>query len=80
MSSDFTIDLLAFGAPGIMELSIIAAIILLLFGSSKLPTLMRNLGRSTNEFKRGMTESTLDDEKPSSSDSNASDSPSDEKS
>ncbi|MGB7327696.1 MAG: twin-arginine translocase TatA/TatE family subunit [Rubripirellula sp.] len=56
--------LLAFGAPGPLELAIIAGIILLLFGSSKLPTLMRNLGRSTNEFKRGMSEST-DDEEPS---------------
>lgn len=49
------------GAPGLPELAIIALIILLLFGGSKLPTLMRNLGRSTNEFKRGMSE-TLDDE------------------
>jgi sec-independent protein translocase protein TatA len=54
-------NLLAFG-PGPMELAIIAGVILLLFGSSKLPTLMRNLGRSTNEFKRGMSESSLDDE------------------
>ena len=35
------------GAPGLPELAIIALIILLLFGGSKLPTLMRNLGRST---------------------------------
>ena len=49
------------GAPGLPELAIIALIILLLFGGSKLPTLMRNLGRSTNEFKRGMSE-TVDDE------------------
>ena len=55
--------LFAFGAPGPLELAIIAGIILLLFGSSKLPTLMRNLGRSTNEFKRGMSDST-DDEEP----------------
>ena len=58
--------LMAFGAPGPLELAIIAGIILLLFGSSKLPTLMRNLGRSTNEFKRGMSDST-DDEEPSKS-------------
>ncbi len=57
---------LAFGAPGPLELAIIAGIILLLFGSSKLPTLMRNLGRSTNEFKRGMSDS-ADDEEPSKS-------------
>jgi sec-independent protein translocase protein TatA len=50
------------GAPGLGELIVIALIILLLFGGSKLPTLMRNLGRSTNEFKRGMSETTMDDE------------------
>jgi sec-independent protein translocase protein TatA len=50
------------GAPGLGELIVIALIILLLFGSSKLPTLMRNLGKSTNEFKRGMTESLDDDQ------------------
>jgi sec-independent protein translocase protein TatA len=31
-------------------------IVLLLFGSTKLPSLMRNLGRSATEFKRGMRE------------------------
>nr|WP_068267219.1 twin-arginine translocase TatA/TatE family subunit [Rubripirellula obstinata] len=56
--------LLGFG-PGPMELAIIAGVILLLFGSSKLPSLMRNLGRSTNEFKRGMSESSLDKEEES---------------
>ncbi len=29
---------------------------MLLFGSAKLPTLMRNLGRSAKEFKRGMND------------------------
>lgn len=59
----FCFNLLGFfGAPGAMELAIIAGIILLLFGGSKLPSLMRNLGRSTNEFKRGMSESLEDDE------------------
>lgn len=58
------------GAPGLPELIVIALIILLLFGSSKLPTLMRNLGKSTNEFKRGMSE-TLDDEDAAKSDETA---------
>lgn len=53
---------LGFGAPGPVELAIIAGIVLLLFGGSKLPSLMRNLGRSTNEFKRGMNESLEEDE------------------
>ncbi len=53
---------LAFGMPGLPEMLVVAVIILLLFGGSKLPSLMRNLGRSTNEFKRGMSETALDDE------------------
>ena len=47
---------LAFGMPGIPELLIIMAILLLLFGGAKLPGLMRNLGRSVNEFKTGIKE------------------------
>jgi sec-independent protein translocase protein TatA len=38
------------------ELLIVAGIIVLLFGSAKLPSLMRNMGRSINEFKAGMSE------------------------
>ena len=41
---------------GPVELSIIAAIFVLLFGGAKLPGLMRNLGRSVNEFKAGIKE------------------------
>jgi sec-independent protein translocase protein TatA len=52
-----------FGLPGGMELVLLAFIILLLFGGSKLPTLMRNLGKSANEFKRGMSE-TEDESEP----------------
>ena len=63
--------LLGFGAPGLLELSIIGGIILLLFGSTKLPLLMRNLGRSTNEFKQGMKDTTDDeDSSPKSDESN----------
>jgi len=39
---------------GTTELLIILGIVILLFGSSKLPALMRNLGRSAVEFKKGM--------------------------
>ncbi len=48
------------GMPGTTELLIVLFIALLLFGGSKLPSLMRNLGKSANEFKRGMAESTDD--------------------
>jgi sec-independent protein translocase protein TatA len=49
-----------FGMPGATELLIVLFIALLLFGSSKLPALMRSLGKSANEFKRGMAESVDD--------------------
>ncbi len=60
--------LLGFGAPEPLELAIIAGIILLLFGGTKLPSLMRNLGRSTNEFKRGMSETVEEEDKTASTD------------
>ncbi|MBI9021258.1 MAG: twin-arginine translocase TatA/TatE family subunit [Verrucomicrobia bacterium] len=42
------------GAP---EILLIVFVILLLFGSKKLPELARSLGKSLNEFKKGQTES-----------------------
>ncbi len=54
---------LAFGMPGPAEMLIVLAIVMVLFGGAKLPSLMRNLGRSANEFKRGMSE-TSDEEEP----------------
>ena len=53
-------ELFAFIAPGLGQMVILAFIVMLLFGGSKLPSLMRNLGKSANEFKRGLAES--DDE------------------
>lgn len=39
---------------GTTELLIFMGVVVLLFGSTRLPTLMRNLGRSATEFKKGM--------------------------
>lgn len=50
-------SLLGFGT---WELVIVAAVFLLLFGGAKLPGLMRNLGRSVNEFKTGIKEQPAD--------------------
>ena len=38
---------------GPTELLIVLAIVLLLFGSAKLPKLARSLGHASKEFKRG---------------------------
>jgi sec-independent protein translocase protein TatA len=46
---------MSLGAP---EIILIIFVILLLFGSKKLPDLARSLGKSLNEFKRGQTEIT----------------------
>lgn len=45
---------------GMQELLIFMVIVLIVFGSSRLPSLMRNLGRSANEFKAGMKEPVTD--------------------
>jgi sec-independent protein translocase protein TatA len=42
---------------GVTEILIIVFVVLLLFGSKKIPELFRSLGKSLNEFKRGQAES-----------------------
>lgn len=43
-------------ALGPMELALVFGLALLLFGGSRLPTLMRSLGQSVTEFKKGVRE------------------------
>ena len=45
---------------GPTELLIVGAILLLLFGGTKLPQLARSLGQAQREFKDGVSESTTD--------------------
>src|SRR5207247_5161570 len=49
-------DRMSFGP----EWFIVLGVIVLLFGAKKLPELARSLGRSTNEFKKGMKEGGAD--------------------
>jgi TatA/E family protein of Tat protein translocase len=46
---------------GSQELIVVLVIALVLFGGTKLPELARSLGKSMNEFKRGMNEGMKDD-------------------
>ena len=57
--------LLAFGMPGPMEMMIVLFICLLLFGGSRLPSLMRNLGASAREFQKGVRDGSGDEDEPS---------------
>lgn len=61
-----SLSLLGIGMPGLPEMLIILFVALLLFGGARLPSLMRNMGRSANEFKRGMSEADdVDEDAPS---------------
>jgi sec-independent protein translocase protein TatA len=48
--------------PGPTEWLIILAVVLLLFGSTRLPKLARSLGQASKEFKKGVDEGSKDDE------------------
>ena len=72
--------LLAFGMPGLPEMLIIGGIFILFFGSTKLPGLARSIGKSANEFKKGIRddspmndEDDLDDEDSDGDDASDSD-------
>lgn len=50
------------GSLGTTELIIILVVVVLLFGSTRLPKLARSLGQASKEFKQGVTEGAADDE------------------
>lgn len=47
---------------GAGELLIILAVLLLLFGARKLPSLARSMGQASQEFKSGLKEGNVEDE------------------
>lgn len=48
--------MLGIGGLGMQELIIILVILLLLFGSTRLPQLAKGMGKSIREFKKGIGE------------------------
>jgi TatA/E family protein of Tat protein translocase len=48
---------------GMTELIIILVILLLLFGSTRLPQLAKGMGKSIREFKKGVAEGEDDDDR-----------------
>jgi sec-independent protein translocase protein TatA len=50
------------GQLGGAELMIVLVIVVMLFGSTKLPQLARSLGQAKNEFKRGERDAVDSDE------------------
>ena len=47
---------------GVPELLIILVVVMLLFGSTRLPKLARSLGQASKEFKAGVSEGARDDD------------------
>ena len=47
---------------GVTELLIILGVVLLLFGSTRLPKLARSVGLASKEFKKGVSESDDDED------------------
>lgn len=45
------------------ELLIIAIVILVIFGASRIPLFMRNLGRGVGEFKKGLKDTDNQEDK-----------------
>jgi sec-independent protein translocase protein TatA len=50
------------GSIGAPELIIVLVIVLLIFGSTKLPKLARSMGQASKEFKKGIEEGAQPDE------------------
>jgi sec-independent protein translocase protein TatA len=57
------LEALAFAGLSTMELLIVVLVIVLLFGASKIPQLMRGMGEGISEFKKGLKEGAKDDSK-----------------
>ncbi|MEC7555659.1 MAG: twin-arginine translocase TatA/TatE family subunit [Planctomycetota bacterium] len=54
--------------PGGIEMLVVVVLIILLFGAKRIPALMRSVGQSVTEFKRGISDSTDTDDNSASND------------
>ncbi|HXG62120.1 MAG TPA: twin-arginine translocase TatA/TatE family subunit [Planctomycetota bacterium] len=57
------LEALAFAGLSTTELLIVVLVIVLLFGASKIPQLMRGMGQGINEFKKGLKEGAKEESK-----------------
>ena len=51
------------GTPGLTEIIIIVAILVLFFGAKKIPELARGIGEGMTEFKKATKDEPLDNDK-----------------
>ena len=58
------------GNIGLGELVVILLILLMIFGAKRLPEIGRSLGKTVNEFKKGMRDGSSDDSEEAKKDSN----------
>ena len=63
------------GALQPIHLLLILAVVVLLFGGSKIPQLMRGIGQGTGEFKKGLEESKRETPSPPAEETKKSDEP-----
>lgn len=54
-------------APGIWQILVVVLLVMVLFGAGRIPTIMENLAKGVNSFKKG-----LKDEEPAAEDKQAS--------
>jgi len=53
-----------FGFMGGQELLVVALVLLVLFGGTKIPSLMRGMGQGIREFRKELKSSSPDEEEP----------------
>ena len=58
------------GNIGFGELVVVLLILLMIFGAKRLPEIGRSLGKTVNEFKKGMRDGSSDDSEEAKKDGN----------